>query len=1193
MRVCALLLGLMLGCTLPVFSAPVTFALQDYLGEAWRGERVSFPVTLPASAPVDRLVVKEAGGATAPAQFSPDAPKSRTGRLTFVVDLPAQAAQTWTLGSTAKPAATDLFVTPEGESVVFGTSKLAVRCPAGDHVWPEGVDAAAVPAPVLGVRLSDGAWACGGRWASPRKVTRVSGAVTQQGPVFVQYRLTYDFAGGGQYAVTLEAIAGQETITVRESSTLEAKANYFEGVRPAGTPDGNYIMYGFGNKLRTQGTYWTLDLETGLAPDRIAWQPTGNTWGSTPAAGEPWGTFPRVTATGPLVTLNPSHGEWWLNASQWAGVYARDGKPFLALLALHAGAWQAPHENAIVLENSPDGRLRAVLPANTGSRCWALFSAQKDEATAIPGEEPAGEEFPGRQYARPAQLATIKYGLLPLDLVKDWTFRFADPPGTVFPHVVATAAELPAIRARIAATPVLQGEVNKLRGPWESYVREKDPNYPLYKMRRIYPRGLDNLYLATGDEAYGAALTALLLDRLHYYVHQTKAGVGITGYRWSHGYGMFHLTTGALQSFLREADLVLGSPSATPAQKVEVRALMAFWGELFASADYAPPGYNHGNTDMWASYCTTLGAIGCLLNGHPRAKAWASMAEKGIDEALTARDHLPGATQDEWYGELTLDMCVKTAVMLKAAGFRDFFADPRLRDGLDFYGQLLTPVDPRYGAGYVVPFGNGQAHWNRSAVWAIAASAVQKDDPAFAGRLMWYWERAGKPGTLKFGDRDDFGWSSMGWIDTTIPVNNPHYASRLLPDWGVLFRAGCGTPDETFLALQLGKPAGLNGYNAEGGFHWFAYGQPLSLVFGIRSYDASQHKGSTNVVRQRWMANRPSFDYRHETQGGTGTVVEWAPSSGADLASGAWTFSRLTAIVNPYPREGDDRLVLSKPRPEVAGLQPNSPGVAETVAPITWRRHVLFVKSSDPAGVHYFVVRDAAQGKVPWDWSIWCLASAMQPQGSGAAFTGKFGVDLAVTPLTATPEVVTGAYGPTKSFAGDWRQLLYQVQFPQSADFAAVLMPGKHGMPMPVVTPWAGGAGAQVTFPDEMQYVLLADVPTTVKADGITIDGRAAVVRVRAHGAAVSLLSGTKAGCPALTVTATEGPGAVTVSYDAEKKTLTGDTHGPARILRLDVADAPAFTTVTIDGKAVTPEEVGKGVARFTVPAGEHGVVVR
>ncbi|HOF89638.1 MAG TPA: hypothetical protein PLZ36_16270, partial [Armatimonadota bacterium] len=607
-----------------------------------------------------------------------------------------------------------------------------------------------------------------------------------------------------------------------------------------------------------------------------------------------------------------------------------------------------------------------------------------------------------------------------------------------------------------------------------------------------------------------------------------------------------------------------------------------FWGELFSSRDYAPPGYNHGNTDMVASWATTLGAIGCLLNGHPKAKAWAAIAVRDIDHALTRRWHLPDYTQDEWYGALTLEMCTWSAVMLKQAGFHDFFADPRFREGLDFYGKLLTPPDPRHGnAGSIVPFGNGQGPWNRSGMWAVAAAAVNKDDPAFAGRLMWYWQRAGQPGAFRIGDRNDFGWSTLGWIDPTIPAKNPEFASEWLTDWGILFRAGCGTPRETYMALQMGKPAGLGGYNAEGGFHLYAQGVPLSLIFGIRSYDVAMHKGSGNLTRQRWLANRPSFDNRNEQQGGTGTVVEWAPSFGADYACGEWTFTRLQAMVNPYPREGDDRLILSTPRWEPEGLEPNIAGPMKTVPPITWRRQVLFVKSPDPAGPNYFVIRDSAKTTVPWDWNVWCLASELRVQDNAASFTGKFGVDLDVVPLTPVPELVTGACGPTQSFAGDWRQQVYQGRLPgKDGEFAAVLFPRKHGEAAPTIAV-IGHHGATIRLPDAVHLVgfandgavLVVDTKKQVTISMFASDGQMLYDDYSVWVSCEKPVTGS------LTATFAEGA-------------ITGDAHGSQREVELTWENM-AFTTLVLDGKPVEPTERDNGKVRFTIPAGDHSFVVK
>ncbi len=1161
------------------WAAP-TFTLTEHLGESWSQELVSFPVTLPADLSPERLAVKEAAGLTRVAQFVPDAPPSRAGKVYFIVDLPPNAEQTWTLVKGEEKPETDLTISWGEGTVSLGNSKLSITCP-----W-EGDE---LQAPLV-MSLPDGTTTGVASIHSPLNFTSISGETLAQGPVFLQVRLTYTFEEDKYYTCDITVIAGQPVVLVSEQSDLMDKPGFLEGTRPADAPEGNYVMQAYGKRLQEQGSYWTLSLD-GLQPDRMAWQPLGNVWGKKSVEGEPWETFPRPTDPGPLVTLNPTHGEWWMNVAQWAGAYSTGGNNFVGLMALSGGAWQQPHENVIVLENDPEGKLQAVLPINGGSRNWALYVGDRDEDITIPGEEPPGETWPGRQYARPIQLATIKYGLLPLDMVKDWALEFPDPPGVVFPHIYATAADLPAIRKRIADSPPLQTHVDRLARVWNSYKAQKDADFPFYKNWVMYHRGLDNLYLATGDETYARDAAELLIARLRYYVHQTHVGIGISGYRWSHNYGMFHLTTGPLPISLRQADILLGSPSVTPEQKRETRALLAFWGELFASRDYAPPGYNHGNTDMIVSLRMVQGQIGSVLSGHPRAKDWAKVCYDGLIWALEEGHHLPNYSQDEWYGSLSLEMVTLGAMTLKRAGFYDMFKDPLLRDGLDFYGQLTVPFDERVNGGYIVPFGNGQGCWTRSVMWADAAAAVAEDDPAFAGRLMWYWNRCGQPGSFRTGDRDDFGWASLGWVDPTLPAQNPKFASEYLPGWGAIFRSGCGLPQETFLALQLAKPAGLAGYNAEGGFQLHAQGQPLCLVFGLRSWDVGVHKGFGNVTHQRWLTNRPSFGYRSEKEGGTGRLLEWSSCSRADLASGEWEFSRLVEHGPLGPPEGPDKLELSKPRPHDDSVEIGFTK-EERVAPITWRRHMLFVKDFDPTGPNYFVVRDVADTAVPWDWNLWCLASEEQETLTGARFTGKLGVDLDLAPLTPVPELVTGAYGPEKGFAGDWRQKLYQVRFPAGpGQMAAVLYPRGHDQPAPEIVPWVEGAGAKLTIGDQTHYVVLTDAPGEARADGQILVGRAGVIRVREGMTSLTLLSGTQIGSGEWLVTATgrEGQaaaGSLSVTIDAAGA-LTGESHGAARTVIVQFPAGAQPGKLLIDGK---PAELGTdgNRVRFSLPEGDH-----
>lgn len=1159
----------------PTAAEEVNLVVEERLGEEWRQERLTFPITLPEDLPIHGLCVRSHRGETLPAQFTANAPHNRAGTLSFIANLGPWMTKRWTLDrAPARLAPSDISIQEVADEVVLGTSRIAVRCPTGTRHWNGGTPVSEVPPPISAISLSSGDWMPCGALNGRAQVKSLTGEFVDRGTVSAKYRLRYEFEEHREWVIDIEVLAGQEVVLFTEKLNLTPQMDFLENLRPPGTPDGNYAMQAYGDRLYQKGTYWSISLD-GLRADHIAWQPTANTWPPERTATRQWGTFPIPESAGPILTLHPSHGEWWLNASQWVGFYRDDSTPYLGILALNAGLWTCHRDNAIAVEKTKAGGLRAVLPVSAGTRRWALYASTRDAAAAMPAEEPESRERPGREHPRPPQLATIKYGLLPLDLVKGWTLAFADPPNVRYPFLFTRPKDASRIRTRIAQDRQLARPIQEAQVAWGKYAASRPPHYPFQERWLTQPANLDNLYLATRNEQYAEAMGELLTARLQYYVHQTKEGVGLTGYRHGHSYGMFHLAIDVLPRSIREADLALGAPGVPARQKAEIRSFLAFWGELFASRDYMPAGYNHGNTDMVTSWATVLGAIGCLLPGHPRAAEWRRTAIEGIEAALAAGHHLPGATQDEWYGHLSLDLCTWSAAMLKRAGDRDFFKDERLRRGLDLYGQLLVPPDPRYGHGYVVPFGNGQGHWNRSAQWAIAAEATRSDDPEFAQRMMWYWVRAGRPLMLKTDPQDVL--SLLGWIDESITPRNPQFQSARLEGWGVVFREHCGSADETFLAFQAGKPAGLSQYNAEGGFQWHSFGQPLSLVFGIRTHDIAMHAGQANACRQRWMANRPSFGERAEHDEGTGTMIGWIPSAGADYAATDWRFRRLQELDLPQPPGGDDGLVLSMPRRGRAPEQALLPGAIETVDPISWRRQILFVKPTRRDSACYVVVRDDALSPVPWDWNIWCLASDQRITGEGGFFTGKFGVNLAVIPLPVTGDVVSGAYGPRQSFAGDYRQLLYQARLPASQrSYTALLYPWQHGTRPPVVTPDATGSSVRLVVPGETHTI-------TTRPNGVALTRSAEDRLTLSLFAAADVAE--EAGHLLASKSARHMSGFLEICFLTDS--LRGECDGPDREVTVKWPEKSPMS-LTLDGRPVQPIESQAGMLRFSVPAGRH-----
>jgi hypothetical protein len=205
-------------------------------------------------------------------------------------------------------------------------------------------------------------------------------------------------------------------------------------------------------------------------------------------------------------------------------------------------------------------------------------------------------------------------------------------------------------------------------------------------------------------------------------------------------------------------------------------------------------------------------------------------------------------------------------------------------------------------------------------------------------------------------------------------------------------------------------------------------------------------------------------------------------------------------------------------------------------------------------------------------------------------------VDLDLVPLTPVPALVTGAYGPVKSFSGDWRQLLYQAQLPPSpGQMAAVLYPRGHAQPAPHITPWAGGAGAKLTIGDQTHYVVLTDAPGEIRADGQVLVGRAGVIRLRAGLITLTLLDGTQIGSGDILVTAADASGkavagSLSLTRDASGA-LTGESHGAARTVTLQLP-GPAPTRLLLDGRPAALQSAPAGL-RFSLPAGDHSFAVQ
>ncbi|MHB9025989.1 MAG: hypothetical protein ACYC7E_17760 [Armatimonadota bacterium] len=1153
--------------------ADTQYRLTESLGHHWTAELISFPVTFKAG---ERFHVASVTADSKLVHFQvgdiarhPDGSVAAAQVYVFTDLTPKQSILFRTSGA-AKDAdlpKTDLRVSKGNGQVTLETTAGGVKLPLGEFAAPQ------VPAPYAGFRLASGRWIGGSQLLGNPGPTALSAKLVAQGPLFAEVQLTYSYPKEKSYTLTCRVIAGQPVALIREASDVEKGKNYSFRYD---NEFKRFVQGRHGYKAAIEQSHWVRMSLGDFQPTAASMLTVEGTHAalSEESLTDPW-----------LTTLFPWQS-WHGGALALPMADARDG---LGLMTLSAGAWVRPMENMGLVKR--DGQeLFVQWPINDGGRAWGLFFGPP-AALQPTGEEPKARQYPGIKYPSIFHRARVKYGEMPLEKVKDWTLAWKDGKSVPNPVSINPPGKLKVVQERIAADPVLAKHAQGVINSWET-LRKSEKNFPFTLNWVMTPDGVEDAYLATGKPQYARELYDLTLARLRYYTEQTIEGVGFHGYRSGHSYGMFHLAP-FLVGGSRQADLLLGSPEVTPAEKADLRAQLAFFGCLFTDADYWPgDDIGKGTYNMYASRDGVLGVLGSVLAGHPQASAWQAAGAARMEDVLSHFIYPSGAMLEGMhYSGVTLDFNLPFMSMLKLAGGRDYFADERLKRGLRWYASCLPPVDKRFNRAYMPPFGYSHpTNTSQSVRWAVAAAMTAKTDPAFSQLMMRTWRQSGSFLTMVGGEAGYRSAFSLGLIDPSLPVSDgKEVVSAAWEGFGAVLRSHADTPLETYMAIPTGTPGGFRVYPNEGTFHLYAKGAPLCLRFGTRSFNYAG-------TMMAWMNNRITFDKRDECSSDTGKIREWATLSAGDLFTGEYRFTKLAARATLTDKE-PGKMELSEPRIVNTKLAVGEGlgffGDQQDVAPQTWRRQVLFVKDALPTGPNYFLIRDTFQATLPTDWNIWCLADDVKVVGNRATFTGKFGVDLDVF-FAPGKKVVTGAWGP------DWeRQKVFQLQQDVNQGYFALLYPRAKDEPAPACTHLPGGAGIRVDLPNRVDWAFLSVDAVKQKTDEVEFTGRAGMVQRGEQWTRLTLLAGDRIALGDFALmhgrqvvddvrVPTDGPISLSATL-APGPRLTGEYSGGPRNVVIQVPVAyQGLRSLLVDGKPATLNASRADTYSFALPAGEH-----
>ncbi|MGN6504759.1 MAG: hypothetical protein ACTHM6_04265, partial [Tepidisphaeraceae bacterium] len=383
-------------------------------------------------------VTREPQGGNEPFQLSdiqtrPDGTLA-SAKLSLISDLPPGGTRRFVVSGTHAKSATEPAVreAAHGNVIEIDAGAMRVRLPASREIRQGDP----VPGPVLAIDRGKG-WIGESQLLSPSQAVRsLTTEPIAQGPLYCEYRITYQFANGGSYAATVKAVLDQPFVELRESisglepsdgvvveqrwtqfnPTMRFAANGWE-CSPAGRRIDDPVMTG-GSR---EEPHWTpLDFVEDPAKDMI--YRLASFEGNAPRTAVPVMSFWNDQPGGQeLSAFVPDTLGW--NDRQYM-------------------IWQ-PTTRLQVHFKFKDGLLTWTWPIVNGTRRTglALYDAAEGvrqvEATRKTFMDAAADKrnykFQGAFYhgvdnvpLRYAQLLRSWYGALDLDRVKDWVLTYPD-----------------------------------------------------------------------------------------------------------------------------------------------------------------------------------------------------------------------------------------------------------------------------------------------------------------------------------------------------------------------------------------------------------------------------------------------------------------------------------------------------------------------------------------------------------------------------------------------------------------------------------------------------------------------------------------------------------------------------------------------------------------------------------------------
>lgn len=591
---------------------------------------------------------------------------------------------------------------------------------------------------------------------------------------------------------------------------------------------------------------------------------------------------------------------------------------------------------------------------------------------------------------------------------------------------------------------------------------------------------------------------------------QTREGMSMAP-NWN-APGLTHYRqTQFLARYTALSDDALACPELPAELRTELRRALAAVSYLMSDPDMNPrgAGVHLGNNNMPINRtCAFIMAAG-LLPDHPLYGYWMAQAASFIRFKLATYFTPDGVAIEpalyQLYGPLRY--LADAVTVIHNTGGPDLA--PQLLDNAWYLANLTMP-DARYDGRRILP-GMGNSQNCLESFYGFLIADAERLDKELAGRLQAVYRSAWP--TEPLGTRaSNHGGMAFRYLPD-VPVSPKPLTTTVFPTYGVTFRAHAGTPDETALLFRIGNNWG----------HWDT--DALNVILYSRGAPLS-----------------PGTGYQYIG----GPLVEDNAIYHNQLKVGAYNQQEIFGRVDNELRDygfgpSADYAVAARYYPPQA--------FSDRVDELWWNRHVLFLKSPQPAGPSYFVMRDTCTSATPrpswWNWMN--LEGADKISVDGQPFKAEdYPVNKKIPANMLTPRTGQTVEMQTDFGAGTWfwfadrrtfrpritvnydvnsgsRLGLEKGTFPKlpstetktvlealgqpGEDFFYVVYPRLTGAPAPTVTKLAAGVLKVITS-EATDYVFASDQPLVFNHDGVEFIGKAGAVRVFADRVALCLNSG-------------------------------------------------------------------------------------